>query len=270
VAAGLQHAHEQGIVHRDVKPGNVLVTPDGSAKLSDLGLAWPLEAKGDQDPRYGQILGTADYLAPDHIKNPYEPQPAWDIYSLGCTLYYAVTGKVPFPSGSLSEKARAHCELRPLDPQQLNPELSPEMVAVIAEMMAKDPAERIAGAAEVVVRLAPWTGEAAAGPVAVPKAGRGLRKAWRRSHAEQSGAGAADDAPVGDAPGLTDGPELAAGDGSPAPHVTPPPPAGAIESSLPARPAEEPGSMLGPLALFVLFPVGLAVAVLLLCGWLGR
>ena len=110
----------------------------------------------------------------------------------------------------------------------------------------------------------------AAGPVAVPKAGRGVRKAWRRSHAEKSGAGAADDAPADAAPGESDGPELAAGEGSSLPHVTPPAPAAAIESSLPAAPAEEPGSMLGPLALFVLFPVGLAVAVLLLCGWLGR
>ena len=101
VAEGLHHAHQVGIVHRDVKPGNVLVTPEGDAKLSDLGLAGPMySSNADQDPRYGKIVGTADYLSPDHILSPWNPVPAWDIYSLGCTLYYAVTGKVPFPGGT--------------------------------------------------------------------------------------------------------------------------------------------------------------------------
>ncbi len=125
VAEGLQHAHQQGIVHRDVKPGNVLVTPEGDAKLSDLGLAGPMySSNADQDPRYGKIVGTADYLSPDHILSPWNPVPAWDIYSLGCTLYYAVTGKVPFPGGTTSDKARAHCELETAGPPAA--ESSPE------------------------------------------------------------------------------------------------------------------------------------------------
>lgn len=161
VAAGLQHAHEQGLIHRDVKPGNILVTPDGHAKLSDLGLAGSLEASSEQDPRaldprFGKIVGTADYLSPDHITSPRNPTPSWDIYSLGCTLYYAVTGKVPFPGGSTSDKARAHCQLRPLDPRRLNPSVSAEFVEVMADMMAKNPEERISSAAEVITRLAPW------------------------------------------------------------------------------------------------------------------
>ena len=106
----------QGIIHRDVKPGNVLVGPDGQAKLSDLGLAGPLAGEPETDPRHGKVVGTADYLSPDQVHNPWNPTPAWDIYSLGCTLYYAVTGKVPFPGGTTTDKARAHCELRPLDP----------------------------------------------------------------------------------------------------------------------------------------------------------
>ena len=156
VARGLAHAHARAIVHRDVKPGNVLVTPDGDAKLSDLGLAGPLEGDLEKDPRFGKIVGTADYLSPDHIRAPWEPTPAWDIYSLGCTLYYAVTGKVPFPGGSTSDKARAHCELRPLDPRRLNPKLSNEFVDVLADMMAKDPAERVPTAEDVMRRLEPW------------------------------------------------------------------------------------------------------------------
>jgi serine/threonine protein kinase len=156
VAEGLEYAHRQGLVHRDVKPGNVLVTPQGEAKLSDLGLAGPLEGNAEDDPRYGKIVGTADYVSPDHVQSPWDPTPAWDIYSLGCTLYYAVTGKVPFPGGSTAEKARAHCELRPLDPRRLNAGLCDEFVDVMADMMAKDPAQRIQSATEVMELLAPW------------------------------------------------------------------------------------------------------------------
>lgn len=158
IASGLQHAHDQGLVHRDVKPGNILVTPEGRAKLSDLGLAGPLSGGEKTDPRHGRIVGTADYLSPDHIQAPGDPRPAWDIYSLGCTLYYAVTGKVPFPGGTTADKAQAHLKLRPLDPRRLNPELSDQFVEVVADMMAKNPAERIPTAADVVKRLVPWIG----------------------------------------------------------------------------------------------------------------
>ena len=159
VAAALEHAHQRGLVHRDVKPGNVLVAPDGTAKLSDLGLAGPLGGDAQDDPRIGKIAGTADYLSPDHITAPGNPTPAWDIYSLGCTLYYAVTGNVPFPKGTTREKVNAHCSLRPLDPRQINNRLEPEFVEVMADMMAKDPGERIGSAGEVVQRLSPWTGK---------------------------------------------------------------------------------------------------------------
>ena len=75
VAEGLEYAHAQGIVHRDVKPGNVLVSPDGEAKLSDLGLAGPMGGTSESDPRYGKIVGTADYLSPDQIRDPRNPAP---------------------------------------------------------------------------------------------------------------------------------------------------------------------------------------------------
>ena len=161
VAEGLEYAHGKGVVHRDVKPGNVLVSPDGEAKLSDLGLAGSLDGDAAADPRYGKIVGTADYLSPDQVRDPWNPTPAWDIYSLGCTLYYTVTGKVPFPGGTTAEKARAHCDLRPLDPRRLNPTLSPAFVEVMADMMAKDPSQRIATAREVIARLAVFVGDSA-------------------------------------------------------------------------------------------------------------
>jgi serine/threonine protein kinase len=170
VAEGLEYAHGQGFVHRDVKPGNVLVSPDGQAKLSDLGLAGPVEGADEDDPRRGRIVGTADYLSPDQVRDPRSPSPAWDIYSLGCTLYYAVTGMVPFPGGTTADKVRAHCEVRPVNPRRLNYRLSPEFVEVMADMMAKEPDQRIPSASQVRLRLAPFL-EAQAVPLG-PPAGR--------------------------------------------------------------------------------------------------
>ncbi len=159
-ARALTHAHERGLVHRDVKPGNLLVTPEGKTKVSDLGLAGFLGVDDPDDPRAGRIVGTADYLSPEQITSPGELSPASDIYSLGCTLYYAVTGKVPFPGGTTRDKARRHCEgTPPLNPKRFSPELSDEFVDVIAAMMEKDPKRRIQSAADVVERLAPWAAD---------------------------------------------------------------------------------------------------------------
>ncbi|MBX3412739.1 MAG: serine/threonine protein kinase [Pirellulales bacterium] len=170
VARGLGHAHEKGLLHRDVKPGNVLVTPDGRAKISDLGLVGYFEGDVD-DPQTGKIVGTADYLCPEQVLGNVKLTPASDIYSLGCTLYYAVTGKVPFAGGSTRDKARAHVRHVPLKPQLLNPDVDEEFADIILMMMAKDPAQRIATTAEVVERLTPWHDGGV--PIAVPSAARG-------------------------------------------------------------------------------------------------
>ena len=137
-AKGLGHAHEQGLIHRDVKPGNLLVTPEGKTKVSDLGLG-RLDERCRQRSAAGKIVGTADYLSPEQILTPRQVTPTSDIYSLGCTLYYAVTGKVPFPGGTTRDKARRHLEDMPLHPRRLNPELTDKFVDVIAEMMEKKP-----------------------------------------------------------------------------------------------------------------------------------
>lgn len=155
-ARGLAYAHSRGLIHRDVKPGNLLVTPDGHTKVSDLGLSGYFNDPEQTDIHGGKVVGTADYLAPEQITCPERPTPVSDIYALGCTLYYAVTGKVPFPGGAPRDKARKHCHEFPLDPRRLNPELSDDFVEVIADMMAKKTDERIATAAGVIERLAPW------------------------------------------------------------------------------------------------------------------
>lgn len=154
-AAGLAHAHAQGLVHRDVKPGNLLITPEGRTKVIDLGLAgfWAGE---DEDAAANKIVGTADYLAPETIRAPEDFSPVSDIYSLGCTLYYAVTGKVPYPGGNTAEKLRRHCSETPLNPRRFNSELSDEFLDVLAEMIEKNPLQRVQTAAEVIEGLAPW------------------------------------------------------------------------------------------------------------------
>ena len=156
-AEGLSHAHERNLIHRDIKPGNILVTPDGVSKLSDLGLAFYLNDA--TDPRAGKIVGTADYLSPEQIRTPQHITHASDIYSLGCTLYYAVTGKVPFPGGTPKSKARRHLEETPWHPRRFNEEVSDDFVDLIGDMMEKDPKERIQSAAEVAERLAPWAAD---------------------------------------------------------------------------------------------------------------
>ncbi len=174
-ARGLAHAHSRGLVHRDVKPGNLLVTPEGLTKVSDLGLASFLGVDDPDDPRAGRIVGTADYLSPEHIVSPGNLLPASDIYSLGCTLYYAVTGKVPFPGGTSRDKARRHVEDPPITPRRFQPDLSDEFIDLIADMMHKNPAKRISSAEEVVSRLVLWAGDSVAGAVRGVSAVGGLR-----------------------------------------------------------------------------------------------
>ena len=156
-AEGLAHAHDRDLIHRDIKPGNILVTPDGVSKLSDLGLAFYLNDA--TDPRVGKIVGTADYLSPEQIRTPLHITSASDIYSLGCTLYYACTGKVPFPGGTPKSKARRHLEETPWHPRRFNEEVSDDFVDLIGDMMEKDPKERIQTAQEVAERLAPWAAD---------------------------------------------------------------------------------------------------------------
>ena len=151
VAEALAYLHSIDVLHRDVKPGNILVTPDGVAKLSDIGLA----TIGDlaTDPRGGKVVGTADYLSPEQIRTPGDIGPASDLYSLGCTAYYAVTGKVPFPGGDTASKCQRHLNEAPWHPGKFAGDLDAGLTDLIADLMEKDVSRRLSTAAGVIERL---------------------------------------------------------------------------------------------------------------------
>jgi serine/threonine protein kinase len=157
-AEGLQHAHDHGIVHRDVKPSNLMLTPGGTIKLLDLGLA-RLQGEEMPDgitPSY-LALGTPDYMPPEQALDSRAVSPRSDLYSLGCTLYHLLAGRPPFHgSGSPFGKMLGH-QQAPIPPlRQRRPELPEGLVSVLDRMLAKDPAARPTSAREVAESLRPW------------------------------------------------------------------------------------------------------------------
>ncbi|MBS0266379.1 MAG: protein kinase [Planctomycetes bacterium] len=162
-AEGLQFAHAAGLVHRDVKPGNILVNSQGEIKVFDFGLAL-LDGRGDENADEFSLamifghncLGTADYIAPEQIVDSLAVDRRADIYSLGCTLYVALTGKLPYPALQTAEKLQGHCHLVATPVRSLVPEIPEGMAQVVQKMMAKSPQDRYATMAEVAAALAPF------------------------------------------------------------------------------------------------------------------
>ncbi len=152
-AEGLEHAHRRGLVHRDVKPGNMLVTPTGHVKLTDLGLAWFLDGEGQAGHGNGKVVGTSDYLPPEAIRTPDRIMPVSDIYALGASLYYAVTGKVPFPGGNPLDKMRRRLSETPRSPIHFAQHLPPDLVRLIETMMHPEHAQRTPTAAAAAQAL---------------------------------------------------------------------------------------------------------------------
>ncbi|MBI3407791.1 MAG: serine/threonine protein kinase [Planctomycetes bacterium] len=143
IASGLEHAASRGVVHRDVKPSNIIISPNGRAKLVDMGLARSLEPhKDDGVTQSGVTLGTFDYISPEQALEPREADARSDLYSLGCTFYHMLTGHTPAPDGTPAKKLHHHQHVAPVDPRQLNPEIPDDVVAILSRMMAKDPKDR--------------------------------------------------------------------------------------------------------------------------------
>jgi serine/threonine-protein kinase len=158
-AAGLECAHTSGMIHRDVKPANLLVQHDGGLKILDFGLA--LLEKDEDEFSLAMIfghdcLGTADYIAPEQSLDSYSVGPNADIYSLGGTLYFALTGQVPFPAKTISAKLDGHRSKQPKSVKKFAPDIPDELAAIVEKMMAKRPEQRFQSAADVSAVLAPF------------------------------------------------------------------------------------------------------------------
>ncbi len=160
VAQGLQHAMDQGLTHRDIKPQNLLVTAEGVVKIMDFGLAkFASETLGEDEESLtleGESFGTPDYVAPEQVRNAKSADIRADIYSLGCTLYYMLTGRKVFPSGTVGEKLAAHLEKTPDAIGVLRDDLPVELCQIIEKMMHKDLEQRYQTPEQVVQALAPY------------------------------------------------------------------------------------------------------------------
>ena len=158
-ALGLQHAHEAGLGHRDIKPGNLLLDRQGTVKLLDMGLArFFHEDTGSfvKEFEAGYVIGTADYVAPEQIVDSRVDIRA-DIYSLGGSFYYLLAGKSPFQDGTMSQKMIWHQVRQPKPLRVLRPDVPDEIVRVIERMLAKEPERRYQGPADVAAALEEFT-----------------------------------------------------------------------------------------------------------------
>lgn len=157
-AEGLAHAHQAGLIHRDVKPANLLVDQKNVVKLLDLGLArFTDEKKASLTVVYDEnVLGTADYLAPEQALDSHGVDARADIYGLGCSMYFLLTGHPPFPGGTLPQRLMMHQKQPPPDIHIDRPDAPQDLIDVCMKMIAKKPSQRYQSATEVAEALAAW------------------------------------------------------------------------------------------------------------------
>ena len=145
VAAGLDALHAQGLFHRDVKPANILLDEDGTAYITDFGLA--KDSQGSLLTRPGQALGSLDYMSPEQIRSE-EVSAASDVYALGCVMWECLCGTPPFADRQGMRVLWAHLQDMPANPSEKRPDLPPEVDTAIMGALAKDPTERPQSASE--------------------------------------------------------------------------------------------------------------------------
>lgn len=155
IVDGVIAIHEAGIIHRDIKPSNIMITPEGDVRVLDLGLAISIEETGttrSNDP--DGLIGTADYVSPEQADNPRAVDARSDLYSLGCTFYFAISGRAPFDGGDALNKIYKHHLDVPEPLERLVGGVPAGLAALIAKLMAKRPADRYPSARAVAADLA--------------------------------------------------------------------------------------------------------------------
>lgn len=153
VAGGLKYAAGRGLIHRDIKPSNLLRTSSGHVKIIDLGLALHYENEDERVTREGTTVGTVDYMAPEQARDSRATSIQSDIYSLGCTFYYLMTGVAPFPGGDVTDKLTRHATAPPPDVRDLRPEIPESLSIVLKRMMAKQARDRFVSYDELLEAL---------------------------------------------------------------------------------------------------------------------
>jgi serine/threonine protein kinase len=156
VTEGMEAAHAIGLIHRDIKPSNLMITPEGGAKILDLGLA---RATADEDTpltRHNSLVGTLDYASPEQLSDATKADARSDLYSLGCTLYFTLSGRAPFEGGDIVNKIYKHKMEDPPPLEKISRGVPSAFAAIVRKLMAKEPKDRYQTAAELRTDLARW------------------------------------------------------------------------------------------------------------------